>query len=441
MYKKTVIALTLVCTVLILALMGIGIAWGVTNRQLKADAEEKDRSLENFYKRNYYELTYELSNAGDTLNKLLVSYSPSQQQKLLTSLSEETASAVICLSTLADTSGAGEKTISFINKVGDYAKSLNYKIALVKALDNDDRDNLAAVYNVLLSLNKSLAEISDQIEDNYNFLRALNSNDDLIIGFLNSVEMDIKYPSLIYDGPFSDALEKAEPELEGEELDQEKAKGVAKTYLPFESELEYVTENSGDIETFVFKTTRDKNEFYVTVAKKGGWLVSLTSNVQASENNHTEEEAVKAANDFLLELGIGDMEAVWVSDYNSIYFINFVYKDYGVLYYPDMIKIKVSAEDNSIVGVECLNYLYNHREREKKTPAVSEEDAKSKIKEIEIETVRLTVIPTGSGKETLAWEVAGKANEDYYFIYISADTGEEIDILRVVDSAQGKLLI
>lgn len=441
MYKKTVIALTIVCTFLILALMGVAIGWSVTSRQIKADAESKEKNLENVYKRNYYELTYELSNAGDSLNKLLVSYSPSQQQKLLTSLSEQTASAVTCLSTLADTSSTGEKTVSFINKVGDYAKSLNYKIALGKALDNDDRNNLSAIYTALLSLNKNLAEMSDKIEDNYNFLQALNGENDLMMSFLNNVEMDIKYPSLIYDGPFSDALEKAKPTLEGEELDVERAKETAKNYLPFEAELEYVTENKGDIETFVFKTSKDKTEYYVTLSKKGGWLVSLTSNVQANDNNHTDQEALTAAKDFLSKLGISDMEEVWVSDYNSIYFINFVYKNNDVLYYPDMIKVKISAEDNSVVGVECLNYLYNHKERTSESPAVSQDTARSKVKDIEIETVRLAVIPTGSGKETLAWEIAGKSNEDYYFIYISADSGEEIDILRVVDSAQGKLLV
>lgn len=442
MYKKTVVALTIVCTFLILALMGVAIGWSVTNRQIKADAENKEQSLENVYKRNYYELTYELSNAGDVLNKLLVSYSPSQQQKLLTSLSEHTASAVTCLSTLADTSSTGEKTVSFINKVGDYAKSLNYKISLGKALDNDDKDNLSAVYNALLSLNKSLAEMSDKIEDNYNFLQALNGENDLMISFLNNVEMDIKYPSLIYDGPFSDALEKNKPSLEGDEIDEARAKEIAKTYLPFEGEPEYVTENKGDIETFVFKVMKDKAEYYVTLSKKGGWLVSLTSNIQANDNNHTDAEALKVAKDFLLHLGITSMEEVWVSDYNSIYFINFVYKSNDVLYYPDMIKVKVSAEDNSVVGVECLNYLYNHKERtSEQSPSVSKDSAQSKIKDLEIETIRLAVIPTGSGKETLTWEIAGKSNEDYYFFYISAESGEEVDILRVVDSAQGKLLV
>lgn len=441
MYKKTIISLVVVCFLLTMIVLGVSIAFGITNRQANAENERISNDLENVYKRNYYELSYELSNAGDSLNKLLVTASPSLQQKLLTDFSDETASAVICLSILTDTSSNGEKTVAFINKAGDYAKSLNYKLALGKALSNEDKDNLTSIYNAIISINQSLSEISDKIEDNYKFLDVLNTENDLVVGFLNNIEVDIKYPSLIYDGPFSDALEEKKPSLTGEELDAEKALQEAKSYMPMECELEKCAENSGDIPTYVFVTKNLESPYYVSVAKKGGWLVSITSNITSDENNCSEEEAVKVANDYLLRLGIPDMEAVWVSDYNSIYFINFVYKQSDVLAYPDMIKIKVSAKDKSIVGVEALNYIYNHKERQIQEVKVSKEEAEKKVESIEVETVRLAIIPSGGGSEQLCWEVAGKANEDYYFIYISAESGEEVEVFRVVDSEQGKLLI
>ena len=269
----------------------------------------------------------------------------------------------------------------------------------------------------------------------------LNTENDLVVGFLNNIEVDIKYPSLIYDGPFSDALEEKKASLTGNELDAKKALQEAQSYMPMECELERCAENSGDIPTYVFVTKNLESPYYVSVAKNGGWLVSITSNITSDENNCSEEEAVKVANDYLLRLGITDMEAVWVSDYNSIYFINFVYKQSDVLAYPDMIKIKVSAKDKSIVGVEALNYIYNHKERQIQEVKVSKKEAEKKVESIEVEAVRLAIIPSGGGSEQLCWEVAGKANEDYYFIYISAESGEEVEVFRVVDSEQGKLLI
>ena len=72
MYKKTIISLVVVCFLLTMIVLGVSIAFGITNRQANAENERISNDLENVYKRNYYELSYELSNAGDSLNKLLV---------------------------------------------------------------------------------------------------------------------------------------------------------------------------------------------------------------------------------------------------------------------------------------------------------------------------------------------------------------------------------
>lgn len=441
MYKKTIIALIVVCLVLALGIMGVSIAFGITNRNAKAENATLSNNLENVYKRNYYELSYELSTIGDSLNKLLISSSPVYQQKLLLDIGEDAASAVTCLSTLSETYDSGEKTVAFINKTGDYAKSLNYKLARGESLSSDDKNNLTAIYASIVAINQKMAEMSDEIENNYNFLKAIENDSDLIAGFLSDVEIDVKYPSLIYDGPFTDSLEEKTPALNGEELDKETAMQSAKSYLPFDSELEFYTENSGSVPAYIFSATSNDTTYYVTVAKKGGWLVSITSDAQSDENNFGEDYAVEVASAYLTKIGIQDMEAVWVSDYNSVYYINFVYKTQDTLVYPDMIKIKVSAKDKSIIGVETLNYIYNHKERAVDNPTITKEQAEQKAESITIETVRLAIIPVDGSKETLCWEVAGKTNEDYYFIYISATTGDEINVFRVVDSAQGTLLV
>ncbi len=441
MYKKTISALIAVCIILTMGLLGVSVAFGITHKKEKEQNDSLNSNLENVYKRNYYEFSYQMSNVGDSLNKLLVSYSPSYQQKLLTEVSEDTASAIACISTITDTSSNGEKTVAFINKVGDYAKSLNYKIARGNAIDNNDKDNLTAVYNAVLTLNRSLSEMSDKIEDDYRFLDVLDTKNDLFASFLTNIEIDIKYPSLIYDGPFSDALEEKTPSLTGSILDKEQARQKADIYLPFDGKTEYVTESSDSVASYIFSAKNDSQEYYVTVAKAGGWLVSITCNGESDENNISENEAQTFADEYLTSLGITDTEAVWCSDYNSIYYINYVCKVGDTLIYPDMIKIKVSAKDGSIMGFEALNYIYNHKKRSIYTPKLSEDEVRDKVTDIEIERVRLALIPTDGGGESLCWEVAGKTNEDYYFFYIDAESGEEIDVFRVIDSGQGSLLV
>lgn len=441
MYRKTITALIVVCLILTMGLLSVSIAFGITNKNAKAENDTLSNNLENVYKRNYYELSYELSTVGDSLNKLLISSTPSYQQKLLLDIGEDCASAVTCLSTLSETYDTGEKTMAFINKTGDYAKSLNHKLSQGKMLSEDDKNNLTAIYESISTINSKLAEMSDEIEKNYNFLKAIESDSDAIQNFLSNAEIDIKYPSLIYDGPFTDALEEQTPSLTGETLDKEQAKQSAISYLPFDSNVEFYAETSGTLPTFIFSAESNGVSYYITVAQKGGWLVSLTSEARADENNYGEEYAVEVASAYLTKIGLSDLEAVWVSDYNSIYYINFVYKTQDTLIYPDMIKVKVSAKDKSIVGVETMNYIYNHKERTLDNPVLTKEQAEKKSDILTVETVRLAVIPVDGGKEKLCWEVAGKTNEDYYFVYYSADNGEEINVFRVVDSEQGKLLI
>ena len=136
------------------------------------------------------------------------------------------------------------------------------------------------------------------------------------------------------------------------------------------------------------------------------------------------------------------MLAVWVSNYNSIMYINFAYQDANVIIYPDLIKVKVAADDKSIVGVEALSYAFNHKQRTIGSPAISESQARSAVsQDIIIQSVRLAIVPTGGENEKLTYEVFGITNEDKYFIYIDAANGNEINILRVIDSDKGQLLV
>ena len=52
--------------------------------------------------------------------------------------------------------------------------------------------------------------------------------------------------------------------------------------------------------------------------------------------------------------------------------------------------------------------------------------------------MRLCVIPYRDG-ERLCWEAAGQYADSEYRVYLDAQTGEEIQVLQMVDSAHGRL--
>lgn len=136
------------------------------------------------------------------------------------------------------------------------------------------------------------------------------------------------------------------------------------------------------------------------------------------------------------------MEASYQQQYGGISIINFAYKQDGVICYPDLIKVKLSLEDGKIVGFEARNYLIAHRDRDLEEPAISMEEAHRLLSpNLELMSSRLALIPTEGGKERLCYEFKGKHMGNTYIVYIDAMTGQEADILQIIESDKGSLAI
>jgi germination protein YpeB len=121
---------------------------------------------------------------------------------------------------------------------------------------------------------------------------------------------------------------------------------------------------------------------------------------------------------------------------------NFAYEDGDYIVYPDLIKVKVSLATGNPIGFEALNYLVAHRERDLKEPKLSLEEARKLVnKNLEITSERLAVIPGKSGNEIECYEFKGNFDNDSFIIYINANTGKEEDILRILDTDNGTMVI
>ena len=439
MYKKTVIALTITTFVLIFAAHAIGIAWSIDSRKKDVEAEGYRVAMESNYRRAYYEFTYEISTANDALNKLLVSSDKTLQQTLLVKTSECCVKAVASAAAVMNASEENDG-LAFINKAGDYASALNLKLSKGGEISEEDEDDLISVYVTLSAMERELRERADEINENaYAFLDNISASGNLS---LIRKESDVAYPSLIYDGAFSDSLEESVPKGLGEKVvSEEEAALAAASYLPIEGEVEYVAKEEGEISSYIFQSEKNGNVYYVAVAEKGGLLVSLTSSIRANGKKRESAECEEAGKAYLNKIGLENMKAVWISDYDDVYYINYVYEQDGLIYYPDMIKIKISSTDMQIVGVECLNYLYNHTERETQTPTITRAQALEKASKIDVESIREAVVPTDGGKELLCYEICGTRGDDFYYVYVDALNGQQYKIMRVIDSENGKLIV
>ena len=100
------------------------------------------------------------------------------------------------------------------------------------------------------------------------------------------------------------------------------------------------------------------------------------------------------------------------------------------------------CEERGIVtGVEALSYVLNHGERKLAEPSISKAQAQAVINgNLEVETSRTAVIPFDGG-EVLCYEFTGSLDGRDYYVYVDAATGEEIEVLTVIGTAQGRALM
>lgn len=437
---KWIIGLAIVLAVTAIAL---GVAWGVTSRQAQAETARLTTRLENGYKQNYYQLCYNVGNLSAYLNKLTVAASPTMQMQLLGQINGEAAAAGAALAALTSVDDDARKTTKYINQVGDYCLRLQYALAEGGTLGQKEKENLAALYTVIMQMEAGLDDVKTQVDQgNFDFVGAEENN--VFARTVASFEAEtVAYPALIYDGPFSDALDRAEPlGLTGEAITREDAEAKVALYLPTEYTLSYAGDLSGKIEAYRFEAETAYGRYYLDVTKMGGHLLNLSADAEPQDTVYTAEECSAYGLGYLERIGLEGMHAVWASNYNSVYYINYAYTEGDVVCYSDLVVLKINAETKTLVGVEARNYLMNHRARTIAAPAVTAAEAEAAVSQnVRIDGVRMALIPTEGGDERLTYELSGTTSDNRYFIYVDAQTGREYKILRVIDSTEGQLLL
>lgn len=127
---------------------------------------------------------------------------------------------------------------------------------------------------------------------------------------------------------------------------------------------------------------------------------------------------------------------------NNIATVSYVYQEDGVIIYPDQIKVDIALDNGRVLGFEALTYYMSHRKRTLPRPKISEEEARQLANsEMDIERVKLALIPLESGDEVLTYEVRGKMDGEVYLVYINAVTGNEERIMRVIHTENGRFAI
>lgn len=251
------------------------------------------------------------------------------------------------------------------------------------------------------------------------------------------------YPTLIYDGPFSDGKLTASPKgLTGERVTREQARTIAARVAGTTTDqVQDGWDSGGAFEAFGFITKTKQGNLHVQITGQGGRLLWMMPERAEFDVRKDREGCLSVAKIWLSDSGFGEMQPCFVQEYDGMLVVNFAAVQDGVLLYPDQVKVQVSMESGTVVGAECTQYLTYHEERTALIPVIGEQEAREMVSEkLEILSQRLCVIPDNES-ERLCWGFEGTYENAKYWVFIDAKSGETADILRVIDTAQGEAAV
>lgn len=442
-----------ISAILVVVLIITGI-WGY-NQYL----QNRDYTIrtDNLYQRSFYELVGRVDNIESGLSKMMVSSDRGQTVIMLSDVWRQADSASANLGQLPLSHLALEKTSKFLGQLSDYCRFLTLKAGDGKPINRGEMENLGELRNSCIKLSSDLRDLEvninagtvswKEIRDKGNEKLKNGPEDGISRQFTRMEETSIEYPSLIYDGPFSDTLLKPKKlNIRGKDIDYKRAETIAMDFVGRDRVVRVGqgAKTQGEVETFgvQIETNDDEGPFHVSVTKKGGEVISLICEGIPQKGGINPKEGEKRAKAFLEKRGYKSMVATYGQHQDDMATFNFAFKDGEVLVYPDLIKVKVSLGTGNIIGFEALNYYVAHRDRDIKEPKLSLEEAEKLVnKDLEIKTRRLAIIPDKGGKEVLCYEFKGKFGSENFIIYINADTGREENILKILDTKNGTMVI
>lgn len=437
-----------IITFLVALIVTLAALWGTAAKK-NSDYQQK---IEYTYLRAMNDLYLSLTNISSTLTKGMYCGSSDMLTSLSSKLWREAGFAKVSLSELPIDYFKLRNTYKFLSQVGDYSVSLAKKSADGQELTDEEYNNLQTLNQFCNDLLTQVLILEQAIQDGgidltkvQSELQTISGEDSspsISDGFEEFEEGFSAFPTLIYDGPFSDHIMNREPAmLQGQTViqreDARKIAAVAAGISP--SELKDSNDEEGNMPSYGF--TADNVD--VSVTKNGGFVTYYLSYRNVEETKLTVDEGLKKAQEYLTKLGISSVKETYYEIEDHVLTVNFAHEENGVTVYTDLVKVAVAMDNGEILSFNQRGYLTNHHERQLASPSISQEQAQQKLSRmLTVEQVQLSIIPSAGQNEVYAYEFLCSGQDGQkVLVYINAETGAEEQILILLINENGTLTI
>ena len=397
--------------------------------------------LRGIYQKALYESSELTEGMAVNFNKVSVAGGPAREL-LLADVIRQAQGVQADLAVLPLSGSAIAPAMKYINQAGDFCQRLLARLGEGDSLSSEDAANLTSLSETAAQLSLALNAIIQEYEAGQWPL-----TDRLIQ--LESLSGEsapaVDYPTLLYDGPFSDGATGGEfKALAGmDEISAQEAEQLLRNYVGADRVTKIALDGESSLPTPCYGFSLEAGGYHLSAAvtKMGGQVLYLLCSDDVAGELLSLSQCFRAAETFLLSRGYSGMELNYYSQHDGILTANYAATQNGVTLYPDLVKIQVSMADGAILGVEAGNYLRNHVPRSLDLPTLTEAEARVRVNPaLSVESVRLCVIPTDAA-EVYCYEISCSGKGGTYLVYLDAVTGAEVDIVQVVGDAQATLVM
>ena len=428
----------LIWAALAVGLVAALVKLGEDREALAAQQAAERTRIENLYHR----IDDDLNDVDVSLSKLSAASSPRQSVLLLGDVWRATGSAGAAMGLLPLSHADSCDMSQFVTRCGDYAHALMGRVLQGRALTEEDRKQLGDMRAACAQIR----QVAGEAIQSGDYVAA----DNVDAGCYEQSQSEAaisEYPTLIYDGPFSESAENRPPQGEiGERITAQQAAERARRLFSdgTVAETVYVPGALPVYELSVQSASR--GQVSLSLTEQGGELLSFMGAPTGDKNDPpSDEESEKlkaAALSFLQELGVEDPAAAYAQYYQGAAVLNFAPRQAGVILYSDLVKVYMDRETGEVMGLDARNYRLNHRQRALPRPKLTEEEAGTYVSgELQVEHTDLALIPLTQQTEVLCYEFKATKDGTFYIVYVNALTGQEEQIFQVINSAEGDLVV
>ncbi|WP_456278520.1 germination protein YpeB [Bacillus sp. AK128] len=407
---------------------------------------------ENNYQRAFHDLTYQIDLLNDKIGSTLAMNSRDQLSPSLAEVWRITSEAHSDVGQLPLTLLPFNKTEEFLANIGDFSYRAAVRDLGNEPLSDDEYKTLESLYEKSGEIQQELRKVQHLVlENNLRWmdvqlaLATDNQQDNTIIDGFKTVEENVDAYSEADFGPTFTSMNSEDDSfkyLTGGNIDEEKAKEIARDFLGLEGQEEIHVSENGEGSNFGFYSLeiddpKAETEIYMDITKKGGYPIWVLRNREVEKRDISLNKAMENAKSYLSEHGFKDLEMYDSAQYDNIGVFTFVSVKDKVRILPDSITIKVALDDGNVVGFTARAYLMAHHERELPEATLTLEDAKGKLNpSVEVMDNHLAVIKNDLNEEVLCYEFLGTIKNDTYRVFINAETGYEEKVEKLNNAEQ-----